>query len=138
MGDAGIGQHPLDVGLDQGHNVAQHQCGDAEHQEDRGPVGLKPAQSFGENAEKSAETGGLRGHGHEGRDGCRSALVDVRRPHVKRDDGEFEGESDRQQDRGEQEQRIIQASADHSVGDGWQAGAAGGAIEQGDTVQQDA
>ena len=89
MGDGGVGQHALDVFLDDGHQVAQ---GHGDRGEDDQGDGKVIAGAVGQDrqAQEQGHRGGLGGGGDEGDDLIGAPLVDVRGPEVEGEHGELE------------------------------------------------
>ena len=97
VGDAGVGEHALEVALDDGHEVAERLRGDGDDREQQrpsaasGPGGQVDAASRRQDHQRGA----LGHHREEGGDRRRRALVDVGRPGVEREQGQLEAEAGR-------------------------------------------
>ncbi len=91
-----------------------------------------------EDPEHPGEAGGLHRRGHERHDRGGRALVHVGRPGVERRRRDLEAEADQHQaDAGEQQALVGEAVGGQEVGDADQVGGAGGAVDQGDAVQEE-
>ena len=136
MRDAGVGQHPFDVGLHDGDDIAEHQGNNGDEQKQERPICLEPAEPFDEDTHECGKAGSFCGDRHEGRDGGRGALIDVGRPHMERHRRELKAEADCHQNRGDQHEGIIRPASPDGACNRCQLGAAGQAVEQRDTIQQ--
>ncbi len=85
---------------------------------------------------RTAATFGRRGE--EGGDRGRRAFVDVGRPHVERHRADLEGHAGEREHQPEQQADRRRRVAREGGGDAVETGRAGEAVEQGNTVQQDA
>ena len=101
----------------------------------RSPGRRRVDQRDVEEPQHHAERGGLGGHRHEGRDGCRRALVDVRRPLVERRHRRLEGQpGHHQRDAGEEEHVVAHLGA--RGGDPREVGRARRPVQEREPVQQ--
>ena len=94
MGDGGVGEQALDVGLEEGAEVADGHREDGEDGDHQDPVVAVHGRGVEEEAEEDGEGGGLGGGRHEADDGGGGALVDVGGPDMEGGGGDFEAEAD--------------------------------------------
>ena len=95
--DGTVGQHALDVGLQQRGEIADAHGGQRAGPHQRLPAVADGLEGGDENAQEDGEGGGFRSGGEERGDGGGRALVDVGRPDLEGRGGDFEGESDEHQ-----------------------------------------
>ena len=107
--DAGIGQHALDVGLHEGDETAKRHGQHRDHGDDNDPDIRRRGHGVEEDAQQDGEGGGLRPHRHEGGDGRRCPLVDVRHPHVERHRADLENQAGDQEHRRQHQRRVVRA-----------------------------
>ena len=97
VGNARIGQHSLDVVLDDGHHVADDHCQGGQGSHGRHPNIAHIGQGHDEDTQHGGKSGHLSSHRHKrSNDGGRT-LVNVGRPHVEGGGGYFEAKSDQQE-----------------------------------------
>ena len=99
MGDRGVGEQPLDVGL----GDRQHRADDHGEDRDRPRAPSCQSQRSAPTADEGhpqdrPEGGELGAGGHEAGDRGGRALVDVRGPRVERHGADLEQQADEQQD----------------------------------------
>ncbi len=94
VGDGGVGEEALHVGLQEGAEVADGHRGYGEDGDHEHPVVAVHGGGAEEEAEEDGEGGGLGGCRHEGDYGGGGALVDVGGPDVEGGSGDFEAEAD--------------------------------------------
>ena len=93
MGDARVGEHPLDVSLDDGDHVAEGLRGDGDDTGRQNPArrDLEEVHAL-HHSQQDDEGGALRHHRQERGDRRRRALVDVGSPGVAGNERELESE----------------------------------------------
>lgn len=96
MGDAGIGQHPFEVVLRKGQDVAANDGENRDSPDDRSPIGLGIEEDDIKDAGEGDEGGGLRADRHKGGDWSGCAIVDIGRPCLEGNGGHLEGKTDRE------------------------------------------
>ncbi len=138
MGDRGVTQQTLDVGLAQRQQVAgkHRQEGDHAHQGEQ-PAVLGHRRKE-EETHQQGEDGRLADRGKKGRDRCRSAFVDVGRPDMEGHQRQLEGQ--RHQDHAHAHEHPGMAGSRRSWRRGSQAfvvQVAGGGVEQRHAEQQE-
>ena len=97
VGDAGVGQEPLQVCLKQRGEVAQDHRDHGDRRQHRPPDAGEVGQREGKDPEQPGERPHLGHDRHERRDRERGALVDVRRPGMEGDERSFERQPDREE-----------------------------------------
>ena len=101
MGDAGVGEHALDVALEERAEVADGHGERGEDPDQHGPAVLHGREAGEGDAQQDGEGGGLGGGRHEADDGGGRALVDVGGPDVEGGGGDLEAEADEDHGEGE-------------------------------------
>ena len=101
VGDAGVGEHALDVALEERAEVADGHGERGEDPDQDGPAVLHGREAGEGDAEQDGEGGGFGGGGHEADDRGGCALVDVGGPDVERSGGDLEAEADEHHGEGE-------------------------------------
>ena len=133
LGDAGVGEHPLQVLLGDGREIPDGHGQDRKRHEDVGEVGAA-LLACGGQADQHGHRADFRGGGDEGRRLMGGALVDVGGPDVEREDGELEEKPAQ----GEQEADLDQGpvrSPRQDAGEFGHGGGTGRPIEQGQPEQ---
>ena len=97
MGDRGVGEHPLDVVLRQGHQVAERHRQRGQDEDHDHPFLAKRKERLRKDTQHHRERPHLRAHGQVARHGRGRALVGVGRPVVERDGGHLERDARRQE-----------------------------------------
>ncbi len=137
MGDAGVRQHPLQIGLGDGEQGADHDRHRGEHRHRRGPILDTGAEGDGKYPGRGGEAGHLGGRCEETGDSARRPLIHVGGPHVERRRRHLEGEThDQERHSGEEDALPEQESA---VEEGTHSGdrhGAGGGEGEGDPVEE--
>src|ERR1019366_6503459 len=134
--DGTVGQHALDVGLQEPGEIA-----DAHGRQRAGPHQRLPAiadgfEGGGKDAQEDGEGGGFRPGGEERGNGGRRALVDIGRPDLEGRGGDLEGEPDEHQGGGHgQEDRV--GRPQNGGANQQQVDAAGDAVDDGHAVQEE-
>src|SRR5579859_297019 len=100
--DGGVGEQALDVGLRERRKVAPGERSDGDSRYQALPDGLRATEDPDEQANEQREAGSLGGHADVSSNGRGRAFVDVWRPLVEWDGGNFEeeacGDSDKRED----------------------------------------
>ena len=137
VGDRGIGQKALDVGLADGREGAKRHGGNRQEDDDLAPGRMNGAEGDHHGAGEQRHGGDLGGRCEEGRHRRGRTLIDVRRPHVEGHGGDLEGEAGDHEDEAEDcTQR--RTAAGEIGGDAGELGGAGEAIDQRGPVKQHA
>src|SRR6185437_2594483 len=134
--DGRIGQQALDVALAQCTEVAEGHGDDRQPPQDRYPVAAQEREGSEGDAQQNGEGSGFGAGGHERDDGGGRAFVDIGRPDVERRSGNLEGEADDDHCHADVEQRLRLTVVDGG-GDVGDARAAGGAVDQRDSVEEE-
>src|SRR6266700_5932550 len=110
LGDGGVGEQPLHVGLrDRDDRPAQHRE-DRHAPHHRPPVPRELTERDIEHAQQRAERADQRARRHQRRDWRRGALVDVRLPGLERHRADLEQQPyPEQRDAGEEQDRALRA-----------------------------
>ena len=132
VSDGAVGQHALDVGLDERAEVADEHREDGENPECPEPE-MSGGGNGGEDAQQQREGGRFGAGGEQRGDRSGSAFVDVGRPELEGGGGDFEAEAD--QDQGEAEFEEIAGAV--GVGHQREIRGAGDAVDQGDAVEEE-
>ena len=138
MGDSGVGQHALDVGLGDGNEVADRQRDDGEDHQHPLPIGVELTQTIDQKTEGQGKGRDLGGAAQEQdhRVGC--PLVGIGHPHMERNGTELKADTNDDEDQTEDQDLIIRPLPGHRPGHGPQFQGAGGAIEHGEAVEEQA
>ena len=137
MRDRGVGEQPLDVGLGDGDDRADHHGEDGDHPERRTPVPGQAAERHVEDAQQRAEGRHHRAGRHQRGHRRRRALVDVRLPALEGHRADLEQQPDAgQRDAGEQ-QRRVGGVAGRRGGDRGEPHRAGEAVQHRDAEQEE-
>ena len=96
VGDCRIGEHPLDVGLKVGGQVAEGRTDHGDHAQADRQRHRQVAETcqLVNHPDQQGKRGGLGGDREESADFGRSSLERVRTPEVEGDQGELEGQAD--------------------------------------------
>ncbi len=137
VGDGGVTHHPLDVGLQQGQQVADDD-GDHRHGGQQ-PVdhGIRGGGYRQVEAQQHAEHRDLADGGEEGGHRGRRPFVHVRGPEVERCQGELEGKADQHQTQTAHQQRVVGRGGGQGQPQGCKAEAPCLGIEQRHAEQQE-
>src|SRR5882757_7301313 len=142
--DGRVGEEALDVGLRKGRKIAPSERGHGDAPYQAMPEGLGAKEDPDEEADEQREAGRLRGHADVSGDGCGRAFVDVGCPLMEWDGCDLKEETSSNGDKGENDEPVGHAAASDKLettvecsADIPDAGAAGKAIEQGETVGKD-
>ncbi len=138
MGDARIGEHPLDVRLHDADDRAQDHRQASDDRQHGDPLGLQRLEGREEDAHEGRERGGLHCRRHEGGDDRGRPLVGIGRPHVERHGGYLEREANRQQAHRQQGERggLTGAQARERFADLVDAGGTGERESERDAVEK--
>src|SRR5271157_26604 len=147
MGDGGVGQQALGVGLRERGEIRAGHGGDGNENHNRNPHGPQVDQSAqmkwaaNQDAQQHGPSGSLDGDGHEsGRSGGR-AFVGVGGPLVKRHRGDLEEKAGKGGEQRDHQNRFVLAplqKIEQAIADVPEVGAAGQAVEKGEAVGEDA
>ncbi len=135
VADGGIGHQPLDVGLADGGEGAEHHRGNGDEGDDLLPVVDDAREGTGEHPDEQRHRGDLGRGGKEGGDRGWRAFVDVGRPHVERHGRDLEGQPSDQEDETERQAEGGLTSGERRR-DAGEARLAGEAIDEGSAVEQ--
>ena len=130
LGDARVGEHPLDAVLRQGGEVADDHGEDGDRDHHRAPAAVVGGEGVVEEADDDDERRHLGGDAHEGGHRGRRSLVDVGRPGVEGRRADLEGEADEHEDDPADQQRVDRQRAAHRLGDLRELGVPGLAVHQ--------
>lgn len=134
----GVRHHPLDVGLHGGEQGADDEADHGQGVDDRLPVHRPLREGGDEDPQEGGEGGDLDRRGHEAHRRRRRSLVDVGAPRVERRRRHLEAEADQQQHQPQQEDTLLEEGVvGQEAGDGGQVGRAGGAVDEGDAVEEE-
>ena len=147
MRDARVGEHALHVGLDERHDVADRHRQDRQPDQDLEPADRHAAgrwrkrevtgvEGYEQHPQEDGEARRLHGGGHVGRHRCRRALVDVRGPHVERDEGELEAEAHEDEQHPNEHEGLV-GQPGQCCGDTVEARRTGQAPDERDAVDED-
>src|SRR5271157_4350905 len=147
MGDGGVGQQALGVGLRERGEIRAGHGGDGNENHNRNPHGPQVDQSAqmkwaaNQDAQQHGPSGSLDGDGHESSDRGGRAFVGVGRPLVEGDGGDLEEKAGHGGEQRDHQNRFVLAplqKIEQAIADVPEVGAAGQAVEQGQTVSEDA
>ena len=137
MRDGRIPQHALDVGLRNGHDVADEQRQHAHHHHHALPDVVQAAEPVDENPQSQRQSRQLRCRGDVERHGRARALINVRQPHVERHAAKLERDAHHHERDAEPERHVIQLRiARHRRGQLVELQRARDAVDPRDAVQQ--
>ncbi len=136
MGDRAVRKHSLDRSLRQRHEIAEHHRRHGKSGDHRLPglVGMRKCDI--EHPDQCEEPGGLDPRGHEAGDRRRRAVVDVRDPHVERHRRYLEPHPDQEKAESDLADDRERRSPCLARADRGERGAAGGAPDQRNSVEQ--
>ncbi|CZZ19575.1 Uncharacterised protein [Enterobacter hormaechei] len=137
MGDRGVAQQTLDVGLAQRHQVTEddrNERDNAQHHANRFAITHRGVQ---EQTHNHAEDSDFTRRRQEGRDRCRRTLVDVWRPQVERNQREFKAKANNHHAQTRQQQRLMHHAVAEALTDGQEGEVTRLCIQQRDTEQQE-
>ena len=141
MGDAGVGQHSLEVVRGDRRQRPHHHRDRRQQCQRRGPVVDQRRETRGEDARQGGEPGDLHPGGHHRHRRRRRPLVDIGGPLVERGRRHLEPEPDHEQpdgdqgDRGLEQDGRLEERGDPS--DPVDGGRPGGGEGEGDPVEED-
>ena len=125
LGDGGVGEEAFEVLLAYGEEVGQGDGGDDDPVEDGLPFVHERGEDFVEDGHEDERGGAFGDDGEVGGDAGGGSLVDVGRPLVEGDEGEFEAQSHEEEDEGHQ----LEGAAVEPGGDVLEVERAGGAVD---------
>ena len=99
MRDRRVCEHTLDILLNQCHDICQCHCQDRKYQDDISDPLNTEIDIHTEDSDRDDKRRNLRYYRHISRKRCRSTLIDIRCPCMKREQRELECEGNHQQNR---------------------------------------
>ncbi len=136
--DRRVGQHSLHVGLHDGHDRTDEERQDGDAVDDGLPVDPVGGEPEVEDTDQPGETRRLDARRHVGHDRRRSTLVDVGGPGVERRRRHLEPEAHQQHRHAGEEQAVVEQHGGRQVVEDLdEVRAAGGAVGEGDAVEQE-
>ena len=137
VGDGGVTHHPLDVGLDQRQEVADHDGDDCHGRQQPVDHGIRGGGYRQVEAQQHAEHRYLAHGGEEGGHRCRRPFIDVRGPEVEGGEGQLERKADQHQAKAPHQQRMVSRALGQGHTEIAEAQASGLGVEQRHAEQQE-
>ena len=137
VGDGGVTHHPLDVGLDQRQEVADHDGDDRHGRQQPVDHGIRGGRHRQVEAQQHAEHGYLAHGGEEGGHRCRGALIDIRGPEVEGGERQLERKAHQHQAKASHQQRVVSRALGQGQAEIAEAQTARLGIEQRHAKQQE-